>query len=159
MSSANSSAAAKYPSWLYEALASLAESSFFASAEQCDRDTFRERAAALSPWLQARVHFKGGMTGEVVCTVPEVLVRELAATFAGLDPDEPIEPALIDDLMGEFANMVCGRWLTKVSDLSPFDLRAPVVTRVATTVAGEMAEMQSLVNGQPAMVRVVVTGW
>ncbi|MGC4081249.1 MAG: hypothetical protein QM736_03810 [Vicinamibacterales bacterium] len=91
MSSVNSSAPpAKYPSWLYEALATVAESSFFASAEQCERATFLEHARAERAWLQARVHFAGGMSGEVVCTVPESLVRELAATFAGLDPEEEI---------------------------------------------------------------------
>ena len=117
MSSANSSAAsaAKYPSWLYEALASVAESSFFASAERCDDATFAERAQAMGPWLEARVRFRGQMSGDVICTVPESLVCELAASFAGLAPDESIDSSLVEDLMGEFANMVCGRWLTRVS--------------------------------------------
>ena len=148
MSSANLSAPpAKYPSWLYEALATVAESSFFASAEQCERDTFLDHARAEPQWLQARVHFAGGMSGEVVCTVPESLVRELAATFAGLDPEEQIEKALVEDLVGEFGNMVCGRWLTRVSDQSPFKLSAPVVSWHETVSDGDLAEMQSLVNG------------
>jgi hypothetical protein len=159
MSSASSipASAAKYPSWLYEALSSVAESSFCASAEACDEATFAELAASMAPWLEARVQFNGGMRGEVICTVPESLVRELAAVFTGADPDDPIEATLVDDLMGEFANMVCGRWLTRVSDQSPFDLAAPIVTRTEIPVSG--GSMPSLVNGKPAMFRVVVTGW
>jgi CheY-specific phosphatase CheX len=99
------------------------------------------------------------MSGEVVCTVPESLVQELATTFAGLEPGAPIDESLVIDLMGEFANMVCGRWLSRVSNHSQFDLRPPTVTRIDTTEPGASAQMPSLVNGVPAMLRVVVTRW
>src|SRR4051794_28843597 len=149
----------KSPSWLHEALSSVVESSFNASAESCDEVTLSALAAEEGSWLRASVRFDGRMSGEVVCTLPESLVSKLAAAFGGLDPGDPLDPLLLDDLMGEFANMVCGRWLTRISDTTTFDLGAPLVSRPGVTAPGAANQMATIVNGQPAFIQVIVTRW
>jgi CheY-specific phosphatase CheX len=102
---------------MFEAVRSVAEHSFFAVAEPGDERSFAAQAAAVPSWLVATVRFEqGALQGTVACTMPTSLARGLFDAFAGRDPSEP-EPGaeLVHDLVGEFSNMVCGAWLTRVA--------------------------------------------
>ena len=144
---------------LQDAMASVAESSFFAFTDPCDAATFREMAAPLSPWLEGGVAFDGTFSGRMTCTVPESLARELFASFIGLEPGEAMAEAPLFDLMGEFANMVGGAWLTHVSERRHFDLLPPTVVRVAEAPSYQDPDgLPLLVNGVPVLIQVTFNG-
>lgn len=114
------------------AIALVAEKSFFAEAEPCDRARFDELACA-SAWLVATVHFReGACAGALTCTVPHDLARTLLDAFTGRDPldAEPDREALFD-LVGELSNMICGTWLTRMATAQAFTLSRPVVQMVS----------------------------
>jgi hypothetical protein len=49
------------------------------------------------------------------------LAERLFDAFSGRDPEEPAPPiAEIHDLVGEFANMICGSWLTRAANERTF---------------------------------------
>ena len=114
------------------AIASVAERSFFADVQACDRTRFEERAAE-GAWMVATVHFReGALAGALSCTVPHDLARTLLDAFTGRDPldPEPDREALFD-LVGELSNMICGTWLTRMATAQAFTLSRPVVELVA----------------------------
>jgi chemotaxis protein CheY-P-specific phosphatase CheC len=114
------------------AIASVAEKSFYAEAEPCDRARFDELLAG-GDWLVATVHFReGACAGALTCTVPHDLARTLLDAFTGRDPldPEPDREALFD-LVGELSNMICGTWLTRMATAQAFTLSRPVVETAA----------------------------
>jgi len=133
---------------LDRALATVAEESFFAMVEPVPDDV----AAVDGPLLTARVTFEGAFSGALTCRMPRALAQELTAAFTG--EEVPSDGAAVDDLAGEFANMVCGRWLTDVAPQSLFTLDHPVVTP-----AGAPSDVPSgLLNGQPIWMDLTVEG-
>jgi len=60
----------------------------------------------------------------------------------------------VDDLAGEFANMVCGRWLTDVAPQQLFSLTHPSVEPAAAPRAGEAP--RGLLNGQPVWIELTL---
>ena len=113
---------------LDRALAMVAEESFFAMVDpvpaMCRRSS--------GPLLNARVTLRRiGFPGALSCRMPRALAQELTAAFTG-EEVRPMEP-VVDDLAGEFANMVCGRWLTDVAPQSLFWLDASVGDAAAGT--------------------------
>jgi hypothetical protein len=114
------------------ALRTVAERSFFADVEPCDDRTFGRLTSGMSSWLVATVRFEEGTAiGALSCTLPDALATALFEAFTGHDPSTA-EPRRADvlDLVGEFANMVCGAWLSRLSDNCLFELRVPAVTRM-----------------------------
>ena len=114
------------------AIASVAERSFFADVQTCDRARFEE-VAGTGAWLVATVHFReGACAGALSCTVPHDLARSLLDAFTGRDPldPEPDREALFD-LVGELSNMICGTWLTRMATAQAFTLSRPVVQVVS----------------------------
>src|SRR6185295_3361163 len=94
---------------LERALTVVAEESFFAMVDPVPDDL----ALPEGHLLTARVTFDGGFAGVLSCTMPRALAHELTAAFSGASPDDlAVADPAVDDLAGEFANMVCGRWLT-----------------------------------------------
>jgi hypothetical protein len=86
--------------------------------------------------------------------MPRALAHELTAAFSGATPDElAVADPAVDDLAGEFANMVCGRWLTDVAPQLLFSLAHPSV-EPATPRAGQAPT--GLLNGQPIWVELHV---
>src|SRR5262249_8326236 len=73
--------------------------------------------------------------GSLTCRIPRALAHELTAAFIG--EDVPSDGAAVNDLAGEFANMVCGRWLTDVAPESLFRVDRPVVVGSAAKPRGE----------------------
>ena len=111
------------------AVQTVAEQSFFASAELCDDSSFGELVAMQSSWLVAKVRLvEGPFVGSFVCTLPDSLANALFDAFAGREPSAPA-PARdqVHDLVGEFSNMVCGSWLTAVAGGQTFTLTHPLV--------------------------------
>jgi hypothetical protein len=126
---------------MFDAVRTVAEQSFFAVAEPSDDRSFSVAAVQVPRWLVATVGFEQGLlSGTVSCTLPEHLAGGLFDAFTGRDPGDP-EPttALVHDLVGEFSNMVCGAWLTRVESGRTFTLGHPSVepaTKPAT--AGDL---------------------
>ena len=114
---------------VYAAVSDVAERSFFCLIDPCDAERFTELAAGHDDWLMSTVHFDDGQcTGSVSCRLPGVLAFRLFDAFSGRDPGDPEPPrAEVLDLVGEFANMICGAWLTKAINHRTFTLSPPAV--------------------------------
>lgn len=111
------------------AVSTVAERCFFACADRCDEPDLDDVHAE---WLVATVHFDDGpVRGSLACSLPSDLAQWLFDAFSGRDPATPLPPRhQVDDLVGEFSNMVCGTWLTRCEANRVFRLSAPVVSRV-----------------------------
>lgn len=114
---------------LREALALVAENSFFACAAPIDQaafDTWCAEAGAV-PWVRCSVTFAGTFDGAIDIDMPESLGGRLLSAFAGLGDGDGTPDAEVRDMMGEFANMICGSWLTQSRRGDRFDLTPPAV--------------------------------
>jgi hypothetical protein len=111
------------------AVSTVAERSFFACVDRCDSPDLDEIEAE---WLVATVMFDDGpIHGSMACSLPNDLALRLFDAFSGRDPATPLPPGhLVDDLVGEFSNMVCGTWLTRCEAHRVFRLSPPIVDRV-----------------------------
>jgi hypothetical protein len=111
---------------IVDAVGTVAERSFFAFVDPCDDpqsyDDGRE-------WLVATVRFDDGpVSGVVECSLRSDLAQVLFDAFSGRDPAAPLPPQHeLDDLIGEFSNMVCGTWLTRCATTRAFRLSRPEV--------------------------------
>jgi hypothetical protein len=132
---------------LRQALFDVCEQSFFAYVEACSPERFSELVDVITPpqadagrsasrtkpseWLKASVAFSGPFGGAIEVILPERLARSLVGSLLGEPPETAMPEHQIFDGIGEFANMVCGAWLTGFSDRQAFGLRPPAVTRMA----------------------------
>jgi hypothetical protein len=148
MSSTNLPAASTDRDALERALTLVAEESFFAMVDPVPNQV----PAIEGPMLSARVEFGGAFAGALTCRMPRLLALELTAAFTGeeVESDGPG----VDDLAGEFANMVCGRWLTDVAPQSLFNLEHPVVV----TIGNPTSAPSGLLNGQPFWIELTIEG-
>jgi hypothetical protein len=145
---------------LRDAFVDVCENSFFAYVETCDVQRFADlaerivgpneaaepgrpspRRAAPSEWLKAAVGFGGPFPGAIELILPEALARGLVGSLLGTAPEEQLPEHQVFDGLGEFANMICGAWLTTLSQRQPFELRPPAVTRMANgwTPVGDLS--------------------
>jgi hypothetical protein len=148
MSSTNLPATLTDRSALDRALTTVAEESFFAMV-----DPVAGRVPEVTgPMLSVRVTFDGAFDGALNCLMPRQLAQELTAAFTG---EEVLsEGPGVDDLAGEFTNMVCGRWLTDVAPQSLFKLAHPVVVPVGAPSGAPMG----LLNGHPIWIEFTIEG-
>jgi CheY-specific phosphatase CheX len=102
--------------------------------------------------VSASVTFEGSFSGAVTCRMPRALAHELTAAFIG--EEVPSDGEVVDDLAGEFANMVCGRWLTDVAPHSLFRVDQPVVV----SASAPPRPPTGLLNGQPIWVDLKIEG-
>lgn len=111
------------------AVSTVAERCFFACVDRCDEPDLDDGAAE---WLVATVRFDDGpVHGSLSCSLPADLALWLFDAFSGRDPVTPMPPRhQVDDLVGEFSNMVCGHWLTRCEAHRVFKLDPPVVSRL-----------------------------
>jgi hypothetical protein len=135
---------------LRDAFVDVCENSFFAYVETCDARRFAELAEqwsetarayqggerprgrpAESEWLKASIGFGGPFPGAIEVILPEALARSLVTSILGTEPDEVLAEHQVFDGLGEFANMICGAWLTNLAQKQTFELRPPAVTRMA----------------------------
>jgi two-component system chemotaxis response regulator CheY len=137
---------------LDRALAVVAEESFFTLVDPVPDDL----APPEGHLVTARVMFEGGFAGALSCTMPRALAHELTAAFSGTRPEEiAVADPAVDDLAGEFANMVCGRWLTDVAPQQLFSLTHPSVEPAIVPGAGAPCGM---LNGQPIWLELTLEG-
>jgi hypothetical protein len=135
---------------LDRALTVVAEESFFAMVDPVPDDVTLPDGHL----LKARVTFDGGFAGALSCTMPRALAHELTAAFSGASPDEiAVADSAVDDLAGEFANMVCGRWLTDIAPQQLFTLTHPSVEPAAAPGGGAP---RGLLNGQPVWIELTL---
>jgi hypothetical protein len=114
---------------LLDAVGIVAERNFFAFVDNCYEP---EDDGIAREWFVASVRFDDGMvSGTLECTLRGDLAQVLFDAFSGRDPASPLPPRhLVDDLIGEFSNMVCGTWLSRCGSERLFRLGRPVVNRL-----------------------------
>jgi hypothetical protein len=90
----------------------------------------------LSEWMKASLTFTGSpLSGTIEVILPVRLARHLVASLLGLSQEvelhqvELLEHQVFDGI-GEFANMICGAWLTDLSGSQAFNLESPEVSRM-----------------------------
>jgi hypothetical protein len=117
---------------LQAALIAVSENAYFVFVEPCEGGQFEELARAggtpLQPWLRASVDFIGESTGSVEILLPEKLGSWLVTSLLGMDADATLAEPQLHDGVAEFTNMVCGAWLSNLSDEKLFSLKTPRVT-------------------------------
>lgn len=159
---------------LRKAFIDVCENSFFAFVEPCPVDRFaalvekyaRTRididAGSSRPaeWVKASVVFTGAFGGAVEVALPELLATQLVGALLGEEVDTSMPEHWIFDGVGEFANMICGAWLTNLANSQAFELRPPSVTRMtggwspAVDSSGDDDRSHRLaVNDFPARIR------
>ena len=151
---------------LQAALIEVGENAYFVFVEPCDAGAFAtaaEQERDKGPgWLMASVRFTGAFSGSVEIVLPERLGHWLVTSLLGMTPEDDLPETQMFDGVGEFANMVCGAWLSRVGDQALFELKMPAVTRMAPewNPVGEgrgreelMCRMVSL-NDSPMRIRV-----
>lgn len=143
-----------------EALMDVANHSFFAMAENCDRVRFEELAPRHGGWLQASVAFDGAFRGALDLTLPESLAGELLVSFLGAYPDSPATEREVLDMTGEFANMVCGTWLSRACRRRRFDLESPAVSKLSAGWGPDdpPAQIFAFLNSSPVGIRLALAG-
>jgi CheY-specific phosphatase CheX len=147
---------------VYAAVTDVAERSFFCMIDPCEAERFGDLAAIHDGWLSSTVHFDDGKcSGSVTCRLPMALASRLFDAFSGRDAEEPQpEERETLDLVGEFANMVCGSWLTRAVNQRTFALSPPAVVPIET--AGVVAGVNALgllvvIDDLPCAVDISVT--
>jgi len=144
------------------AVVAVAELSFFADVQSCERGQFDDLAATMGDaWLVATVHFReGDFAGALSCSLPRDLARNLLDAFTGRDPQDadPERDALFD-LVGELSNMICGTWLTRMATSQTFTLSRPVVKMGdGRPAVGDDAVALMAINEWPVLVSVACLG-
>ena len=133
---------------LDRAFAFVAEASFFAMVEPVPNAVPAVRGAIVS----ACVTFEGSFSGSLTCRMPRALAHELTEVFIG--EEVPADGEAVNDLAGEFVNMVCGRWLADVAPESLFQLDPPLVSAAPAPSRAPAG----FLNGQPIWMELKVEG-
>jgi len=139
------------------AVTAVAGNSFFAIVDACDESRFADLARATNRWWVVSVQFnEAADSGVVSCTLPDDLARQLFDAFTGSEPGSPVDPEALVDLLGEFANMICGTWLTRLANHQTFSLSRPAVLPTQDAVHPNDADARVLltVNDRPLAVEV-----
>jgi len=96
----------------------------------------------------------------VEVVLPERLGIWLVVSLLGLPPDATLKDNQLLDGVGEFANMVCGAWLSKANETASFTLDVPKVSRMpagwmpdSAPSGDEQAYRTVVVNDLPLEVR------
>ena len=136
---------------LIEAAALVCETSFFAFAELAEPAVMMA-VADEAAWYHAVVSFDGPSKGRVLLSLPRGLARDLFAAFLGFEDASAANDAEIEDVIGEFANIVCGTWLTAQGCETCFTLAHPRV-QLGGLPAPEEDNIVLSVNGRPTVIR------
>jgi CheY-specific phosphatase CheX len=129
---------------MIEAVTRVAERSLYAFAETVPVDLMPRTIDG--GWHVASLQFTGPFSGSMSMAVPVMLGRQICSAFLG-DDDVDDETA-IRDLVGEFANMTCGTWLTAHQASACFNLTHPSVDAAVEVPVGDLA---FVVNDMPVM--------
>jgi len=99
-------------------------------------DSGRVDRSKVSEWVKASLSFTGtAFSGTIDVLLPMRLARQLVASLLGLSQEVELHEVemrehQVFDGIGEFANMICGAWLTDLSGSQAFNLDAPEVGRM-----------------------------
>ena len=139
------------PGLIPDAVATVAERSFFAFVNRGEDPGYYDSAPE---WLVAKVRFDDGpVSGSLTCWLPSDLAQLLFDAFSGRDPRSALPPRhLLDDLVGEFSNMVCGTWLTRCAGHRAFRLMPPEVDRLQEPGEDDGSRQWLSVNDRPIAV-------
>lgn len=136
---------------LQAALIEVSENAYFVFVEPVEPGQFAALVRQVSPqqpgapapdgkrsqtsqaWLRSSVTFAGASAGSVEIVLPEKLAHWLVTSLLGMSPEEDLSETQMFDGVGEFTNMVCGAWLSNLSDQGLFELKVPDVTRMSPT--------------------------
>lgn len=129
---------------IVDAVVRVAERSLYAFAEPVSPAIMP--AAVDGGWYDASVSFAGPFSGTMSLAVPVMLARQICAAFLG--DSEVDDETAIRDLVGEFANMTCGTWLTAANEAACFDLTHPEVIAAETLAPRDLA---FVINEMPVM--------
>lgn len=146
------------PDALLSAVTDVAERSFFAMVEPLDEPRFAAASEAVLEWLIARVSFADSRSqGTVLCHLPAALADRLFDGFSGRDAGDPAPLVTeVHDLVGEFANMVCGSWLTRAANDRTFALCKPEVQAVAALAIDPATALCIDIDGSPCAIEIAV---
>ncbi len=144
---------------LFEALSDVAERNFFAFADE-DVTGYGDLVEAAPGWMVAAVGYDAAPAGVLAAALPAALARELYAAFTAGDAGEEPPADGLDDLLGEFANMVCGAWLTRQAGSATFALGRPTVLRTPDAWRPTWSEpagalLRLTINGHPVAIAIV----
>jgi hypothetical protein len=128
-----------------DALTRVAERSLYACAETVPAEMMPRTIDG--GWHVASLQFTGPFSGRMSMAVPIILGRQMCSAFLG--DDEVDDEVAVRDLVGEFANMTCGTWLTARQETSCFDLTHPDVVAAMEVPSCDLA---FVVNDLPVMV-------
>ena len=140
---------------LVDAATRVCETSFFAFVEPASSELLAS-AAGESRWYHTSVNYAGPSHGRVSLALPEDLAREIFAAFLGFADSSAANQAEVEDVVGEFANMVCGAWLTSLGGDSCFSLTHPDVSPGGLPVLEENTIVLA-VNDRPLVIRAELT--
>jgi hypothetical protein len=146
---------------LQTALIEVSENAYFVFVEPADHVQFADAVGLVKDaWLKVSVAFEGSFAGAVEIVMPEPLGMWLVTSLLGMQGHETLEEVAQFDGVGEFANMVCGAWLSKANETASFTLDMPKVKRMpaewapgATPQGAEQAYRTVVVNELPLEVR------
>jgi len=133
---------------LERALTLVAEESFFTLVDPVSDAPLTEESC-----IAACVDFSGPFTGRLCCRMTRTLAHELTSAFTGAKPEDvAADGPEVVDLAGEFANMVCGRWLTEAAPRALFTIARPSVEAAPWPQARPMA----MLSDQPIWIDVAL---
>ena len=154
---------------LQSAVIEVCENAYFVFVEPCDAPQFASLVEQVRAekgrgpsgrWLTATVAFHGASNGQIEVVLPERLGTWLVVSLLGLPADAVLKESQLLDGVGEFANMVCGAWLSKAMETASFLLDMPAVTRMpagwtpeSSPQGDEHAYRTVVVNEMPLEVR------
>ena len=136
------------PNLIPAAVGTVAERSFFAFVGEGEDPGYYDSD---TEWLVATVTFDDGpVEGTIVCSLQRDLALLLYDAFSGRHPASQLPPQdELDDLVGEFSNMVCGTWLTRCASNRAFRLKRPVVSRTWRPAVDGGRRLWLTVNERP----------
>ena len=113
-----------------DALVATGEQSFFAYVSVCSEPATLDAMAPVQAWFRASVAYDASVSGRLTVLLPEALTRELQAAFLGELPEAEVPESDLRDLAGEFANVLCGSYLTRQCPDTAVPLDAPTVAHL-----------------------------
>ncbi len=121
--------------------------------------------AAEAPFnaVQARMSFRGAMSGSLLLAVPSQLCPEMAANVLGTEPDEEIALERATDTLKEVLNVTCGNVLTALAGEEPvFELSIPEVSELDVAKWGTLLDdpntLSFLVDARPVLLNLELEG-
>jgi hypothetical protein len=134
---------------MIDAVIRVSERSLYAFAEHVPTELMP--ATIDGGWHVASLQFRGPFSGRISMAVPTLLSQQICGAFLG---DDVQDESAVRDLVGEFANMACGAWLTGLEADGCFDLSHPEVN--ATERVSE-CDLAFVINDLPVQLTMAVS--